>query len=162
MARDIERIIDDLVIPEMEYAKPKRKTVSYEVPEIVLPKTKAEMYEEAKGRLKQKTTAASKAYTPGKKRSAAPKPAEPKTVELETAAAAAVGSASNFRSSDRPVRRVTTLRRIVENPKWVGGADELVPFAWRNPLVEVSRPSKYYKATLKAERAAYLLPVPKE
>lgn len=146
----------------MEYVKPKRKTVSYEVPEIVLPKTKAEMYEEAKDRLQQKTTAASKAFTPGKKRSAK-KPPTVKTVELETAAAAAVGSASNFRSSENPVRRgADALRRIVDEPKWVGGADELVPFAWRNPLVEVSRPSKYYKAALKAERGAFLLPVPKE
>ncbi len=160
MARDIERIIDDTVMPEMEYVRPKHRTISTEVPEVVLPKTKAEMYEEAKGRLSQKTTAASKAYKPGKKRGAR-KPADVKTVDLESAAAAAVGSASNFHSTE-PVRQATAIRRIVEEPKWVGGADELVPFAWRNPLVEVARPSKYYKAALKAERSAVMLPAPRE
>ena len=72
MAKTIDQILDDLVVPEMEYepkydvGKTKSKTQQRvavtidEIPEVVLPKTKAEMYREAKGRLKEKTSAASK------------------------------------------------------------------------------------------------------
>ena len=62
MEEDIEKLIESFVVPEMEYVKTKRgaddKTV--DVPEVVLPKTRAEVYEEAKGRLGQKTSAVSR------------------------------------------------------------------------------------------------------
>ena len=76
MAKTIDQILDDLVVPEMEYepkydvGKTKSKTQQRvavtidEIPEVVLPKTKAEMYREAKGRLKEKTSAASKRDAP--------------------------------------------------------------------------------------------------
>ena len=50
MAKDIDKIIDDFVVPEMEYVKTKHSDAqTVKVPEVVLPKTKAEMYKEAKG-----------------------------------------------------------------------------------------------------------------
>ncbi len=172
MAKDLEKLIDDVEIPEMEYTKPKRKSVSYEVPEIVLPKTKAEMYEEAKGRLTQKTTAASKAFNEGAKprRSRHDKsPKKVKTVELDSAAAAVAGTASNeTRSAERKSveelkARLNNLKKIVEEPKWVGSADELIPFAWRNPLVDVARPTKYYRSVVRTDKnRKLLLPVPRE
>ncbi len=65
MAKDIDKIIDDFVVPEMEYVKTKHSDAqTVKVPEVVLPKTKAEMYKEAKGRLRQKTAAVSKSYKP--------------------------------------------------------------------------------------------------
>ncbi len=168
MAKDIEKIIDTVDVPEMEYTKTKHKSVSYEVPEVVLPKTKAEMYEEAKGRLTQKTTAASKAYRPDKRKSSSKRPAV-KTVELETAAAAAAGSASNAdrhaekKNIDAIKKRLNDLKRIVDEPKWVGGADELIPFVWRHPLVDVPKPSKYYRTSVRPDKSrAMLLPVPRD
>lgn len=157
MARDIEKLIDTVAVPEMEYVKKGRsKTVTItreeQVPEIVLPKTKAEEYKEARERLNRKTTAASKAYDPTKrKKSGQPKPKtkEPsvKTVELDSAASAAIGSASNVKKLKN---RMDNLRRIVEEPKWVGAPDEIIPFAWRKPLQTVPRPSKLYRAVTKS------------
>ena len=62
MEKDIEKLLDNMVVPEMEYVKTKNAVAVPEVPEVVLPKTKAEMYREAKGRLDQKTVPASVAY----------------------------------------------------------------------------------------------------
>ena len=67
MEKDIEKLLDNMVVPEMEYVKTKNAVAVPEVPEVVLPKTKAEMYREAKGRLDQKTVPASVAYEPKKK-----------------------------------------------------------------------------------------------
>ncbi len=157
MSRDIEKLIETIDIPEMEYVKRgrgKAVTITREeqVPEIVLPKTKAEEYEEARERLNRKTTAASKAYDPSKRKKNAqskPKAKEPsvKTVELDSAASAAIGSASNVKKLKK---RMDNLRNIVEEPKWVGAPDEIIPFAWRNPLITVPRPSKLYRAVTKS------------
>ncbi len=159
MAKDLEKLIDTIDIPQMEYAaRGKHKSVSYEVPEIVLPKTKAEMYEEAKGRLTQKTTTASgaspKKRKPDKTDKDKTKPATVKTVELESAAAAAIGAASNA-TLTREKKTVRELKKQIERmstvkaPKWVGKASELVPFSWAHPLVDVEKPSKYYKTTVR-------------
>ena len=48
MEKDIEKLLDNMVVPEMEYVKTKNAVAVPEVPEVVLPKTKAEMYREAK------------------------------------------------------------------------------------------------------------------
>ncbi len=169
MAKDIEKLIENVEVPEMEYTKPKRKSISYEVPEVVLPKTKAEMYEEAKGRLTQKTTAASKAYDGARKPKTRKKPASVKTVDLEFAAAAVAGAESNaqktaeHKNAEEIKKRIAAMRKIVEEPKWVGNADDLVPFAWRFPLSDVGKPSKFYRNAVRAERnRAMMLPVPGE
>ena len=47
MEKDIEKLLDNMVVPEMEYVKTKNAVAVPEVPEVVLPKTKAEMYREA-------------------------------------------------------------------------------------------------------------------
>ena len=78
MEKDIEKLLDNMVVPEMEYVKTKNAVAVPEVPEVVLPKTKAEMYREAKGRLDQKTVPASVAYEPKKKRAAKKRKAERK------------------------------------------------------------------------------------
>ncbi|MCH5161191.1 MAG: hypothetical protein J1G04_04085 [Clostridiales bacterium] len=166
MAKDIERIIEELVVPEMEYVKSrtlKSISIEEEVPEVVLPKTKAEVYKEAKGRLKQKTAAVSKAYEKNKAKNKGKKSApKVKTVELETAAAAVAGTRSieEREHTARIKSRLNTVKKIVDEPKWVGGSDELVPFAWRMPLVEIERPTKVYRAVVKAskESTTFLTP----
>ncbi len=175
MDKDIEKIIDESVIPEMEYVRTsKHKTGYVEVPEIVLPKTRAEEYLEAKDRLEQETSAVSKAYKPGRKKSsksnnrtiAKTKSEKVKTVELDSAAAAAVGAASNAEREDldKLRERLDSLKKTVEEPKWVGSADEIIPFGWKNPLIpDIARPSKFYKAAIKAEKIrADLLPTPRD
>lgn len=169
MAKDLEKLIESVDIPEMEYTSPhKRKSISYEVPEVVLPKTKAEMYEEAKGRLTQKTTAASKAYDPKKRKSDKAKvQAKVKTVELESAAAAVAGAASiATRSLEKKnvaaLKKEIEHKKLVDEPKWVGRADDLVPFVWLHPLVDVPKPSKYYRTSVRTAKNAELnLPVPR-
>lgn len=170
MAKDIEKIIEESIVPEMEYVKPKRKSISYEVPEIVLPKTKAEEYREAKGRLEQQTSAVSKAYRAGKKetparptrpvvKTAKPKEKTVKTVDLDSAATAVAGAASNAEREDleKLKTRLNDLKQIVEEPKWVGSADELIPFGWRFPLMpDIAKPTKFYKATVKLDRRDFL------
>lgn len=195
MAKDIEKIIEDSVVPEMEYVKTKQKSAEREVPEVVLPKTKAEMYREAKGRLGQKTSAVSKAYDT-KKRGKPPKkqtekPIDVKTVELESAAAADVpatktrdrtktvtratnyGRSAAYSRTDTyertpTIERTTTYeramlsKRICDEPKWVGSADELVPFAWRKPLIQnVAKPSKFYRTAVRDGKAV-MLPAPRD
>lgn len=159
--KDIEQILDDWVVPEMSYEPAydtgktqSKKTVVgrtnvprtiEDVPEVVLPKTKAEVYKEAKGRLTEKTSAVSKrgGAKPAQKR------VKTKTVELEIAAVA------------EDISREHT-RRPVEAPEWVGSAEELVPFAWRMPLLtDIERPSKIYKQAVREAREL-LLPVPRD
>lgn len=153
MSKNIDKVIDDFVVPEMSYTpeyekrKSKNKTVVPvtidDVPEIVLPKTKAEVYNEAKGRLKQKSPAAQKRTTVEKSR--------PK---IETAAADA------FFDSETKTVSYRDRSKPVADPVWVGGADELVPFAWRNPLIaDIKSPSKYYRTAVREAREL-LLPVP--
>ena len=174
MAKDIEKIIEESIIPEMEYVRTsKRKTGYVEVPEVVLPKTKTEEYLEAKDRLEQATSAVSKTYTPRKKKPTKPtkrtisktKSENVKTVDLESAAAAVVGAASNAEHEQigKMRERLTEKKKIVTEPKWVGNADDLIPFGWRNPLVPtISHQSKFYKAAVKAEKArAEQPPAPK-
>ncbi|MDE6294336.1 MAG: hypothetical protein K2L88_06935 [Clostridiales bacterium] len=179
MAKDIEKLIEEFVIPEMEYSpsyekkskskKGKVKTVTIdEIPEVVLPKTKAEVYEEAKGRLKQKTSAVSRRVKKGDSE------AQP-----EVAATTFTKTVTRTVTLEKPVRTVTlekpvrtvTLDKLrmpvaspaaspVAEPTWVGGADELVPFAWRMPLIpDIARPSKYYRQAVREAREL-LLPVP--
>lgn len=152
MAKDIEQIIAEFVVPEMEYSpeydkKKKGKTKAAasvtidEVPEVVLPKTKAEVYREAKGRLKQKTSSVSRMKKKGARSEVAA------TVTLDNA--------------EPPQKHTVHLvKRPVAEPVWVGGAEELIPFAWRMPLIaDVTRPSKYYKQIVR-EAKELLLPVP--
>lgn len=185
MAKDIEKIIEDSYVPEMEYVKTKHFDAPKEVPEVVLPKTKAEMYEEAKDRLEQKTSAVSKSRASDKVKSAAKERAKTKTVEpkrQKTKPSADAETKTVSRTRDAQIKtvsrtsdvqtksltrtrekRANVLHRLSEDPKWVGGEDELVPFAWRKPLVDVSRPSKYYRQTVRDEKArAQLLPVPRD
>lgn len=175
MEKDIEKIIEESVIPEMEYVRTSRHKTGYvEVPEIVLPKTKAEEYLEAKDRLEQRTLPVSSAYKQGKKkpskaninRSIAKNKSEKvKTIELDSAAAAAVGAASNAEREhlDKMREHLNTIKKTVEEPKWVGSADEIIPFGWKNPLIpDIARPSKFYKAAIKAEKIrADMLPTPR-
>ncbi len=177
MVKDIERILNDVVVPEMEYEpkydigktkskKKKSATASVvtvdQVPEVVLPKTKAEVYLEAKGRLTEKTSAVSRTTdgtavrTRTRKTSEErrkPKKPEPSTVELETAAVAnTVSHRTVERKHIRPVSDVA----------WVGRADELVPFAWRMPLIaDLARPSKVYKQVIRDSQTP-MLPAPRE
>ncbi len=178
MAKDIEKIIDTTVMPEMEYVKPKHrtKTIEEDVPEIVLPKTKAEMYEEAKDRLEQKTSAVSKGYYRGKRNRPKPvsvqKPASAqkqvekkvKTVDLESAAAKAAGAASiaEHENIKKLKARIDVMRKTVLEPKWVGGAEELIPFAWRNPLkTDIARPTKFYRVAVHVGKdRSQFLPTP--
>lgn len=178
MEEDIEKLINSFVVPEMEYVKTKRGAddKSADVPEVVLPKTRAEVYEEAKGRLGQKTSAVSKrgaakpdrTKTRGKSDGGAavkPKPSRRtrgRTDVPEVALPDVAATVTPSAPAETPAReRISGLRRIVDAPKWVGDADELVPFAWRQPLVEVAKPSRLYKLTMReARERALLLPVP--
>lgn len=171
MAKDIEQLFEGLVVPEMEYdpkydvgkvktkSKSKTKTKTRasvtvdDVPEVVLPKTKAEVYREAKGRLTQKTSAVSK------KESGAEKEKRPavKTVELEIAA---VSGARAETESETIKRRKAKLKSPVGSPVWVGDGEDLIPFAWRKPLIaDISNKSKLYKQAVR-ESKALMLPVP--
>ena len=176
MAKDIERIIEDTVMPEMEYVKPRHRTTTIDdVPEVVLPKTKMEVYEEAKGRLEQKTHAASKAYNKSKKKTgqksastnrniAAKAQKTVKTVELDSAASRVFGEASIVERENIKKHKASPVKKICSDPKWVGSADELIPFAWRKPLKpDIARQSKVYKAAVHAEQdRALLLPTPRD
>ncbi|MCH5158562.1 MAG: hypothetical protein J1F33_05140 [Clostridiales bacterium] len=173
MAKDIEKIIEESVIPEMEYVRTVGRTKgSVEVPEVVLPKTKTEEYLEAKDRLEQKTSPVSKTYTPGKKKTtksisrtiSKAKSEKVITVDLESAAAIVVGAASIAERDnlDKMRDRLGTTARLADEPKWVGDADELIPFCWRNPLVpDIAHQSKVYKAVIKSEKARAELVRPK-
>ncbi|MCH5162514.1 MAG: hypothetical protein J1G38_03375 [Clostridiales bacterium] len=181
MANDIEKIIETIDIPEMEYdaTQPKHKSISYEVPEVVLPKTKAQEYEEAKDRLTSKTVPVSKTYERrthdgrthetgehGRKTRTDARPARVKTVELDSAASAAIGAASNAtrsleRKSVAALKKEIEHNKLVDSPKWVGSEIELIPFAWRHPLVEVKKPSKYYKAVVRSEKSGDTLSAPR-
>lgn len=161
MEKDIEKLLDGFVVPEMEYVKSKSKAVAQDVPEIVLPKTKAEMYKEAKGRLEQKTVPVSPSYVGGKKLKKIKKPTIDETVA--TVALDDGKSAGGSTTFEILKKRIGSLRKIVEEPKWVGSADELIPFAWRFPLDrKLEKPSKVYRASVVGEksRRALWLPVP--
>lgn len=175
MAKDIEKLIEEFVIPEMEYSpsyekktkgkgKDKVKTVTIdEIPEVVLPKTKAEVYEEAKGRLNQKTSAVSRRTknTDVQPETAATVTLNPLTKTITrtlTKTITRTGSRIEKTATRKPV--VTDVRPVAE-PVWVGSADELVPFAWRQPLLpDIARPSKFYKQAVR-EAKELLLPVPR-
>ncbi|MDE6201634.1 MAG: hypothetical protein K2M47_07175 [Clostridiales bacterium] len=175
MAKDIEKLIEEFVIPEMEYSpsyekktkgkgkgKDKIKTVTIdEIPEVVLPKTKAEMYEEAKGRLNQKTSAVSR-----RTKKTDPQPETAATVTLNPITKTITRTVTKTITRDRRIEKTMTRKPIVKDvkpidePVWVGGEDELVPFAWRMPLIpDIARPSKYYKQAVR-EAKELLLPVP--
>ncbi len=170
MAKTLEQIIDESVVPDMECAPkgmdgPGRRasTVTVDqIPEVVLPKTKAEVYREAKGRLTQKTKAVSKRETDKRKTSTArgDKRAKVKTVELEIAAVTeTVGQAE----SEKIKYRKNSLKNPDVEPVWVGSPDEIVPFAWRFPLLpDLKRPSKFYRqAVVKADKSLFL-PAPRD
>lgn len=153
--RTIDQIIDDADIPEMAYepdvvtkTKSPRSVTMDEVPEVVLPKTKAEVYEEARSRLGTKTTAASV------KRARTQKTRPVKTVELEIAATA---QTIERVESDRIKARRQRLLLPVDEPIWVGSAAELIPFSWRKPLLaDIKKPSKFYKQSVRESREIYL------
>ena len=154
MANDIEKLIEQFVVPEMEVAPeghgkkrktktPQTKTVTIdEIPEVVLPKTKAQVYEEAKGRLTQKTSAVSRR---AKKTTPQPEVAATQTITKD-------------QSED--IHTVEPTVPQANNPTWVGSEEELVPFAWRHPLIaDIKRPTKYYRQVVREAREL-LLPVP--
>lgn len=149
MAKDIEKLIESFVVPEMEYSPLNDKLVKNggygvtidDVPEVVLPKTKAEMLEEAKERLSGKTAASSG----GKKRARA-----------ETAAAAEPTTVTLSRPDNKPPVREKRVK-LAASPSWVGGADELVPFAWRMPLVaDIKNPNKLYRRAVMSPVGSFL------
>lgn len=165
MAKTIEQIIDDMEVPEMEYdakyekAKTKSKSkqgVSVtldQIPEVVLPKTKTEVYNEAKVRLTQKTSATK--HTGEYSGRTVQKPKKVKTVELEIAAVSAE-SAGSVGNGIKLRRRM--IIQPVQSPRWVGDADELIPFAWRHPLIDgINGQTKFYR---KAVREAKELMLP--
>lgn len=172
MAKDIEKLIEEFVIPEMEYSpsyekkskskKGKIKTVTIdEIPEVVLPKTKAEVYEEAKGRLKQETSAVSRRVKKGDSE-AQPEVAATKTFAKTVTRTVTLEKTVSTVTLDKQTRTyaATPAAAPVADPVWVGGADELVPFAWRMPLIpDIARPSKYYRQAVREAREL-LLPVP--
>ena len=157
MTNDIEKLIEQFVVPEMEVAPDsgrgkKRKTKAGqtqtvtidEIPEVVLPKTKAQVYEEAKGRLTQKTSAVSR-----RAKKTSPQP-EVAATEL---------TITKERHTDEPPTVELTVPQA-DDPTWVGGEDELIPFAWRHPLMpDIKRPTKYYRQVVREAREM-LLPVP--
>lgn len=170
MAKSLEKLLEEISVPEMEYSpdlektknKTKRKSTTVDnVPEFVLPKTKAEVYEEAKGRLQQKTSAVSKRAKESKQNAetaaaAAVSPAVDTTAAITAATSATIvkptRSATNFKNGEDVVNPV-------QDPDWVGGAEELVPFAWRLPLIaDIARPNKYYRRAVRESREL-LLPV---
>ena len=153
MAKDIEKLIEEFVIPEMEYSpsyekkskkKDRLRTVTIDdIPEVVLQKTKAEVYEEAKGRLKQKSSAVSRRT---KKR------------EEDEVAATKTETAFNYAANEHSAPVVLPVAK----PEWVGGEEELIPFAWRMPLLpNINKPSKYYRQVVRSA-AEMLLPVPND
>ena len=151
MAKDLEKLIEEFVIPEMEYSpsyeKKSRKkglrTVTIDdIPEVVLQKTKAEVYKEAKGRLKQKSSAVSRRT---KKRE-------------EEEVAATKPDVLNHSTHDFS----TPLAMPIVTPEWVGSEEELIPFAWRMPLISnINKPSKYYRQAVRPAGET-LLPVPQD
>ncbi|MBD5131985.1 MAG: hypothetical protein HDT28_05270 [Clostridiales bacterium] len=158
MTKDIDKLLDDIYVPDMEYdskydvtrtkVKSKKKTTQAqtttlaEVPEVELPKTKAEVYAEAKGRLTQETSAASKSSSDKRR-----KRTKVKTVELEIAA---ITRDIDGTENDQP-------RSLVASPVWVGTQKELIPFAWRMPLnPDIDRPSKVYKQAVREARELML------
>lgn len=174
MAKDIEKLIEEFVIPEMEYSpsyekktkgKGKKdknaiKTVTIDdIPEVVLPKTKAERYEEAKGRLNQKTSAVSRR---AKKTDAPDETAATVTLSPITRTITKTITRTENPIEKQPKRKASSADvRLAPEPAWVGGEDELVPFAWRMPLLpDIARPCKYYKQAVR-EAKELLLPVPR-
>lgn len=182
MEDNIEKIIADSVVPEMEYVKTKRtgERGAVEVPEVVLPKTRVEVYREAKGRLGQKTSAVSKRTGKTEKKTAEKTVTVTKTraperttlepvrtrrkPESETVATVEPITLTQleYPKSARKTKERVALIRIVDEPKWVGEPEDMIPFAWRIPLVDVNKPSRLYKMTMReARERALLLPVPK-
>lgn len=147
MVNELEKLIVQTEVPEMEVApdrKPKKKGAKRqsvtldELPEVILPKTKAEVYREAKGRLTQKSRAASKTN-------------RTKSPEREAAATRLA----------RPEDELYEPCAPSAQPTWVGSEAELIPFAWRMPLVDLPKPSKFYSKIVRIERDL-LLPVPND
>lgn len=164
MAKTIEQIINDMEVPEMEYdakyekANTKSKSkqgVSVtldQIPEVVLPKTKTEVYNEAKVRLTQKTSATK--HTGEHTGRTVQKPQKVKTVELEIAAVSE-GSAGADGAGIKLRRRM--LVQPVQSPRWVGNADELIPYAWRHPLIDgINGQTKLYRKVVREARERML------
>ncbi len=133
-----------------------------EIPEVVLPKTKAEVYEEAKGRLNQKTAAVSRRAkkTDVRDETAATVTLNPITKTItRTVTKTITRTGSQIEKTSK--RTAVTDAQPIDEPVWVGGEDELVPFAWRMPLLpDIERPCKYYKQAVR-EAKELLLPVPR-
>lgn len=175
MAVDIEKLIEEFVIPEMEYSpsyekkskgkkskdKQSGQTVSIdEIPEVVLPKTKAEVYEEAKGRLNQKTSAVSRRAksSSASAESAATKAPSDHLKTVTIPAYPKTKPPKKSKASEKPKSDAGAVAPV-SDPVWVGSENELVPFAWRMPLIpDIARPSKYYKQAVR-EAKELLLPV---
>ena len=170
MAKTLEQIIDESVVPDMECAPKgmggagrRASTVTVDqIPEVVLPKTKAEVYREAKGRLTQKPKAVSKRDGDKRKTPARGegKRAKVKTVELEIAA---VTETAGQAESEQIKYRKNSLKNPDVEPVWVGAPEETVPFAWRFPLVsDLKRPSKFYRQSVVRADRGLMLPVPRD
>ncbi|MCH5164779.1 MAG: hypothetical protein J1G01_00055 [Clostridiales bacterium] len=163
--KTIEQILDDAVIPEMEYepkydvgkTKSKKKRQAQptvdDVPEVVLPKTKAEVYQEAKARLTKKTSASSRREVREEKRVTAKKQTTRplNATEQEIAATSPVDVGAELTKSEMLKYRRAALKNPVDEPKWVGGEAELVPFAWRHPLLQdIEQQSKTYRLVVQS------------
>lgn len=169
--KDLEKLIEETIVPDMECApnaapSKKRRSVGYitstEIPEVVLPKTRTEEYLAAKNRLTQKTKAVSKRVG-NTDASSTTKPQQKrrkvKTVDLEIAA---VTETTEQAESEQIKYRKNNLKNPDVEPVWVGSPDDMVPFAWRFPLMpDMQRPSKMYRQTVDVNNnRRWLLPVP--
>lgn len=65
---------------------------------------------------------------------------------------------------DEKIKRIRNLKKMLDAPKFVGSATDVVPFAWQHPLLETpaKKVSKVYRTMTESERARSRLPVPGE
>lgn len=58
-------------------------------------------------------------------------------------------------NENEKIKRIRTLKKKLDAPKYVGATGDIVPFAWRHPLLELpsDKASKVYKTLVEGERA---------
>lgn len=170
MAKDINQKLKEIEIPVMQVAtkKNKRATVQAEVPEIAIPKTKAQEYNEAKGRLSQQTRPESSGFKPRERTvKAKARPENVASVPREnaktatatnpinasnpTAAANAYGEQAATETERR--ERIERMRKAVDVKHNVIDITSTVPFAWEHPLVDLPTATKTFKRMKKDEKA---------
>lgn len=52
------------------------------------------------------------------------------------------------------IKKIRSLKRMLDAPKYVGDAADVVPFAWAHPLIETpaKKVSKVYRSMTEADR----------